>query len=181
MATRAWGNREARNAHQPSLRRKRPQPMRKSTEDFGGRWHLNTCIAAIMELVNTITGAEAAIQGGEVSDVVVADLMKNLVLLLQPFAPYLACELWEQLGHQDNLLRAAWPKFAEDLAREDEIEIPVQVNGKLRSVIRVPAEAGQEALRDAAMADEKVTASITGKQVVKVIVVPAKLVNLVVR
>ncbi len=177
----ASGKVEARTAAEQALLRKLHQTVRKITEDFGGRWHFNTCIAAIMELVNAITGAEGAIQSGEVSDAVVADLMKNLVLLLQPFAPYLACELWEQLGEPDNLLRAAWPKFDEGLAREDEIEIPVQVNGKLRSVIRVAAGAGEEALRDAAMADEKVTASITGKQVIKVIIVPAKLVNLVVR
>jgi leucyl-tRNA synthetase len=177
----AGENAKASTAAEQTLLRKLHQTIRKITEDFGGRWHFNTCIAAIMELVNTITGAEAAMQGGEVSDAVVADLLKNLVLLLQPLAPYLACELWEQLGQPDNLLRAPWPKFDESLAREDEIEIPVQVNGKLRSVIRVAAGAAEEVLRDAAMADEKVTAAITGKQVVKVILVPAKLVNLVVR
>ncbi len=177
----AKGSVESKTATEQALLRKLHQTIRKITEDFGGRWHFNTCIAAIMELVNTLTGAENALQSGEVSDAVIADLLQNLVLLLQPFAPYLACELWEQLGQPDNLLRAPWPKFDESLAREDEIEIPVQINGKLRSVIRVAADASQEVLRDAAMADEKVTAAITGKQVVKVILVPAKLVNLVVR
>jgi leucyl-tRNA synthetase len=180
-AKQAAGSIEAKTSTEQALLRKLHQTIRKITEDFGGRWHFNTCIAAIMELVNTVTGAENAIQGGEVSDAVIADLLQNLVLLLQPFAPYIACELWEQLGQPDNLLRAPWPKFDEGLAREDEIEIPVQINGKLRTVIRVAADAAQEVLRDTAMADEKVTAAITGKQVVKVILVPGKLVNLVVR
>ncbi len=180
-AKQASGSLAANTDAEQALLRKLHQTIRKITEDFGGRWHFNTSIAGIMELVNTITGSEAAIEGGEVSDLVVADLLKNLVLLLQPFAPYLACELWGQLGHTDNLLRAPWPKFSEELAREDEIEIPVQVNGKLRAVIRVAADADEETLRDAAMAQEKVAALITGKQVVKVILVPAKLVNLVVR
>jgi leucyl-tRNA synthetase len=180
-AKEATGAVAANTATEQALLRKLHQTIRKITEDFGGRWHFNTCIAAIMELVNAVTGAESAIQGGEVSDAVIVDLLKNLVLLLQPFAPYIACELWEQLGQPDNLLRAPWPKFDESLAREDEIEIPVQINGKLRAVIRVAAGAAQEVLRDTAMADEKVTAAITGKQVVKVILVPGKLVNLVVR
>uniref|UniRef100_A0A7V5CS05 Leucine--tRNA ligase n=1 Tax=Acidobacterium capsulatum TaxID=33075 RepID=A0A7V5CS05_9BACT len=180
-AKQASGAVEANSATEQALLRKLHQTIRKITEDFGGRWHFNTCIAAIMELVNSATGAEAAIQNGEVSDAVLRELLRNLVLLLAPFAPYLAFELWDQLGEQANLLRAPWPKFDEALAREDEIEIPVQINGKLRSVIRVAAEAAQDTLRDTAMADEKVAAAIEGKQVVKVIVVPAKLVNLVVR
>ncbi len=180
-ARQAGGAAEANSATEQMLLRKLHQTIRKISEDFGGRWHFNTCIAAIMELVNTATGAEAAIQNGEVSDAVLRELLRNLVLLLAPFAPYLSFELWEQLGEQENLLRAPWPSFDEALAREDEIEIPVQVNGKLRSVIRVAAEATEDTLRDTVMADEKVAASIEGKQVVKVIVVPAKLVNLVVR
>src|SRR5579875_2973003 len=163
-ARQASGAAEANSAAEQALLRKLHQTIRKITEDFGGRWHFNTCIAAIMELVNTATGAETAIQNGEVSGAVLRELLRNLVLLLAPFAPYLAFELWEQLGEQANLLRAPWPKFDEALAREDEIEIPVQINGKLRSVIRVAAEATQDTLRDAALADEKVSAAIEGRQ-----------------
>jgi leucyl-tRNA synthetase len=164
-----------------ALQRKLHQTIRKITEDFSGRWHFNTCIASIMELVNTLTAAEPAIAAGEIPDAVLADALRNLVLLLAPFAPYLSFELWEKLGEKENLLRAPWPKFDEALARENEIEVPVQVNGKLRSVVRVAADVSQEDLRDVALTDEKVQAAIAGKQIAKIIIVPAKLVNLVVK
>ncbi|MFT4112452.1 leucine--tRNA ligase [Silvibacterium sp.] len=164
-----------------AIQRKLHQTIRKITEDFAGRWHFNTCIAAIMELVNALYAAEPAIAAGEISDAVLADALGKLVLLLAPFAPYLACELWEQLGESGAILRAPWPQYDEALAREDEVEIPVQLNGKLRSVIRVAAGAPQEALRDAALADEKVKAALDGRSVAKVIIVPGKMVNLVVK
>ena len=164
-----------------ALQRKLHQTIRKITEDFQGRWHFNTCIAAIMELVNALTAAEPQIAAGEVPDAVLAGILRNLVLLLAPFAPYLACELWEQIGEKENLLRAPWPKFDEALAKEDEIEIPVQINGKLCTVIRVAAGADEDTLRDTALADEKVQARITGKELIKVIIVPGKLVNIVVK
>ena len=134
-----------------------------------------------MEFVNTLMAAEPAIAAGEVPDAVVADTLRSLILMLAPFAPYLCFELWEKIGEKENLLRAPWPKYNEALAREDEIEVPVQINGKLRSVIRVAADADQEALRDAALADEKIKAATAGKQIAKAIIVPGKLVNLVVK
>ena len=109
------------------------------------------------------------------------EVQRTLALLLAPFAPYLAHELWEMLGEKGVLLRAPWPKYDAALAKEDEIEIPVQVNGKLRGRIVVSADAPEDAVRARAQADEKISASIAGKQVVKVIVVPGKLVNIVVR
>ncbi|MBW4027927.1 MAG: leucine--tRNA ligase [Acidobacteria bacterium] len=163
------------------LLRKLHQTIRKITQDFGGRWHFNTCIAAVMEMVNTFTAADEKIASGEVPPATVAVLLENLVLLLAPFAPYIACELWQELGRQGNLLRAPWPQFDEALAKEDELEVPVQLNGKLRSVVRVAAEADQDTIRDAALADEKIKAAIEGKEVVKVIIVTGKLVNLVVK
>ncbi len=169
------------SAASQTLLRKLHQTIHKITVDFDGRWHFNTCIAAIMELVNTLAAAEPAIASGEVPDAVVADILRNLVLLLAPFAPYLAFELWEKIGGGDNLLRTPWPKYDPDLAREDEIEIPVQINGKLRALIRVAAGAEQEALRDAALGNEKILVATEGKNVAKVIIVPGKLVNLVVK
>jgi leucyl-tRNA synthetase len=100
---------------------------------------------------------------------------------MAPFAPYLAHELWEMLGERESLLHAPWPKYEPGLAREEEIEIPVQVNGKLRSRIVVSADASEEDVRQRALADEKVQSFIAGKQVVKIIIVPGKLVNIVVR
>jgi leucyl-tRNA synthetase len=89
--------------------------------------------------------------------------------------------LWEQIGERENLLRAPWPKFDEALAREDEVEIPVQVNGKLRAVVRVVAGANEDTLRNTALADEKIKAAIAEREIVKVIIVPGKLVNIVVK
>jgi leucyl-tRNA synthetase len=110
-----------------------------------------------------------------------ADTQRRLVLLLAPFAPYLAHELWEMLGEKTSLLRAPWPKFDAALAKEDEIEVPVQINAKLRGKIVVPVDTPKEQLEQLALADEKIKSLIAGKQVVKVIVVPGKLVNIVVR
>ena len=110
-----------------------------------------------------------------------AEVQRTLALLLAPFAPYLAHELWEMLGEKGSLLRAPWPKYDPALAKEDEIEIPVQINGKLRSRIVVPADAPKSVVRERALADEKINAMLAGKQIVKVIVVPGKLVNIVVR
>jgi leucyl-tRNA synthetase len=164
-----------------TLLRKLHQTIRKITADFAGRWHFNTCIAAIMELVNTLTAAEPQIVAGDVPEAVLAEILRSLTLLLAPFAPYLAFELWEQIGEQDNLLRAPWPKFDEQLAKEEQIEIPVQINGKLRAVVSVDADAGENSVRDAALADEKIAAVVAQKEVVRIIVVPRKLVNLVVK
>ena len=118
-----------------ALLRKLHQTIAKITLDFSGRWHFNTSIAAVMELVNEMTAAEPAMASGEVAAAVVAELLRSLVLLIAPFAPFLAAELWTELGQSGDVLRAPWPVSNPALAREDEMEIPVQVNGKLRSVI----------------------------------------------
>jgi leucyl-tRNA synthetase len=163
------------------LLRKLHQTIAKITLDFEGRWHFNTCIAAIMELVNEIQAADAQLSAGEVAPPVVLELLRSLVLLLAPFAPHLVAELWEELGEQGTVLRAPWPQSDPELAKEDELEIPVQINGKLVSVVRVAADADVKTIEAAALAGEKVKARIAGKTVVKLIVVPGKLVNLVVR
>jgi leucyl-tRNA synthetase len=163
------------------LLRKLHQTIAKITLDFEGRWHFNTSVAAIMELVNELVAADAQLASGEVPAPVVRELLRSLVLLIAPFAPFLAAELWEELGGEGSVLRAPWPPSNPDLAKEDEIEIPVQINGKLVHVIRVPAGSESQVLEAAALADEKVRGRIAGKTVAKIIVVPGKTVNLVVR
>jgi leucyl-tRNA synthetase len=160
------------------LQRKLHQTIKRVTDDFAGRWHFNTSIAAIMELVNELYGSESA---EPLPVALSADIQRNLVLLLAPFAPYLASELWEHLGEEPNLLRHPWPKFDPALAKEDEIEVPVQINGKIRARITVSAEAEEAHIRETALADEKIRALLEGKQVLKVIVVRGKLVNIVMR
>jgi leucyl-tRNA synthetase len=171
----------AQTAAGAALIRKLHQTIAKITEDFSGRWHFNTCIAAIMILVNEIAAAEPKMDSGEIAAVTIAEVTRALVLLLAPFAPFLAAELWEQLGEKTSLLRQPWPKADPELARESEIEVPVQVNGKLVTVTTVMADANEETIKAAALADEKVAARLAGKTVVKTIVVKGKLVNLVVK
>jgi leucyl-tRNA synthetase len=161
------------------IQRKLHQTIKRVSDDFQGRWHFNTCIAAIMEFVNELYALEGKI--AKLPGALVMDVQKNLVLLLAPFAPYLAHELWEMIGEGGSLLRAHWPKYDPALAKEEEIEIAVQVNGRLRARIIIPADATEEFVREQALADEKVKAAIAGKQIVKVVVVPAKLVNVVVK
>jgi leucyl-tRNA synthetase len=163
------------------IQRKLHQTIKRVSDDFQGRWHFNTCIAAIMELVNEIYGAQEAIATGRVPAALITDVQRNIALLLAPMAPYLAHELWEMTGETSNLLKAPWPKYDPALAAEDEIEIPVQVNGKLRGLVVVPAGASNDQVEQAALSSEKVKTAIAGKQIVKKIVVPGKLVNIVVK
>jgi leucyl-tRNA synthetase len=109
-----------------------------------------------------------------------AGAQRKFVLLLAPFAPYLAHELWEMLGEKSNLLKAPWPKFDPELAKEDEIEIPVQVNGKLRGKVVVAPGASEDEVFSKALADEKVQSFVSGKQIVKKIFT-GKLASLVVK
>jgi leucyl-tRNA synthetase len=172
------------------LERKLHQTIKRVTDDFAGRWHFNTSIAAIMELVNELYAADADISAGKISPALLADIQRKLVLLLAPFAPYLADELGGMLGmigpqgdpaRPSTVMRLIWPQYQPELAKEEELEIPVQVNGKLRALIVVPADSGEDVLRERALADDKIRASLDGKQIVKTIVVPRKMVSFVVR
>jgi leucyl-tRNA synthetase len=130
-----------------AIQRKLHQTIKRVSDDFQGRWHFNTCIAAIMELVNEIYGAEETRAAGGIPASLIADVQRNIALLLAPMAPYLAHELWEMAGEKSNLLNAPWPKYDAALAAEDEIEIPVQVNGKLRGLVVVPAGATEDQIK----------------------------------
>ena len=166
------------------IQRKLHQTIRRVSEDFGGRWHFNTSIAAIMELVNELYAYEESVQRGAEQAAPVALMahaQRNLVLMLAPFAPYMAAELWETLGESSNLLRAPWPKYDPTLAKEEEVEMAVQVNGKIRSHITVPTDAEEAQIRETALADGKIKAAIADKEVVKVLVVKGRLVNIVVK
>ena len=163
------------------LLRKLHQTIAKITLDFSGRWHFNTCIAAIMELMNAVVADEPAMDAGNVPPAAVAEVFRNLVLMLAPFAPFLAAELWEEIGGKGVVFRTAWPVADEELARESEIEVPVQANGKLVTVIKVPAESDEATVQAVALADEKLQRRIEGKTIAKIIYVPGKLMNIVVK
>ena len=158
------------------VQRKLHQILAKVTEDFETRWHFNTCIAAIMELVNVLYAEE-----GRIGAVVLSETVEKLALMLAPFAPYLAQEIWEESGREGPVFRQCWPSYDAELAKADLAEVVVQVNGKLRSRIWVPFGTPSAELEARARADEKVEPFLAGKTVVKVVVVPDKLVNIVVR
>jgi leucyl-tRNA synthetase len=158
------------------VRRKLHQTLKKITEDFETRWHFNTCISSIMELVNVLYGAER-----EISMSPMCEVIENLALMLAPFAPYLSQEIWEELGREGPVFRHAWPAFDPELAKEDLAEVVVQVNGKLRGRIHTPFGTAEAELVSQAREEEKVKPFLDGRQIVKTIAVPDKLVNFVVK
>jgi leucyl-tRNA synthetase len=176
-AEKARGAHEERSEADRKALRKLHQTIEKITGDFENRWHFNTSIAALMELMNTLEAEEAGLTAGAA-----AEVTEKLCLMLHPFAPFLSQELWStELGREGHLIRQAWPAWDAELAREEGAEIPVQVNGKLRSRIVAPFGTPKQELERMALEDEKVKPWVEGKPVVKVIVLPDKLVNIVVK
>ncbi|MBL0160430.1 MAG: leucine--tRNA ligase [Bryobacterales bacterium] len=156
--------------------RKLHQTIAKITSDFDNRWHFNTSIAALMELLNELQACEAGM-----SPAVRQECAGKLTLLLAPFAPFVAEELWATMGHAGPVFKQGWPVCDPELAREESLEIPVQINGKVRGRVNVPNGSTKEEQEQAARADDKIQSLIAGKEIVKVIVVPGKLVNIVVK
>jgi leucyl-tRNA synthetase len=159
------------------LRRLMHQTIRKVTEDMD-RLRFNTMLAALMEYTNFLAKIK---DSGNVSKKTWDEAIATLLLLLAPTAPHLTEELWEMTGHAYSIHNQAWPKWDAGLAKEDEITLVVQVNGKLRDRITVPASISEAAAKEAAQSSDKVKTFLTGKTVAQVIYVPGKLVNLVVR
>ncbi|HEY8204738.1 MAG TPA: leucine--tRNA ligase [Pyrinomonadaceae bacterium] len=165
-----------------ALRRKTHQTIARVTDDFE-KLDLNTNVAALMELSNAL--GEFNVEPASASDAdrfVAREAIEALVIMLAPFSPHIAEEMWEGLGHEGGLLKSAqWPVADPELAKQEELEIPVQVNGKLRSRVIVSPDISEADLRELALADSKVQSFIDGHKVVKVIVVPQRLVNVVVK
>ena len=166
------------NEKEKGLLRKAHQTLRRVTSDFETRWHFNSAIALVMELTNEIYGAEPL--ENTVRPEIRKEVLELLTLMLAPMTPHLSEELWEMLGHTDGLWKASWPAHNEDFAREDEVEIPVQVNGKVRGRLKISAGAKEDAVVAMAQQDAAIASHIDGKRLVKKIYVPDKLLNLVV-
>ena len=163
------------------------QTIKKVTADIDPVLHYNTAISAIMELVNEIhkvLSLKTSVSSVEPSQVsskpVIGEAIRTVVLLLAPMVPHLAEELWEKLGNNDTIFKQLWPSYDKNAIQADEIELPVQVNGRLRSRITVPAMADEETIKQKALADEKIKSALGGKPPRKMIVVPKRLVNIVV-
>jgi leucyl-tRNA synthetase len=168
----------ANSAKEKQLLRRTHQTLRRVTQDFETRWHFNSAIALIMELTNEIHALEPLDEG--VRPEVQKEVLELLTLMLAPMTPHIAAEMWEMLGHEDGQWTAAWPAFDAELARETEVEIVVQVNGRVRGKLKVAAGMAEEQIVPQAKAEAGVAAHLEGKRVVKTIFVADKLVNLVV-
>ena len=158
------------------LLRKAHQTLRRVSGDFETRWHFNSSIAQIMELTNAVYAADASVRAE-----VKKEVLEILVLMMAPITPHLAEELWEMLGHSGGLWTVNWPTFDAELAKDEEVEIVVQVLGKVRGRVKVAAGASEDEVLKLAKADAGVAAHLAGKTIVKVIFVKDKLLNLVVK
>jgi leucyl-tRNA synthetase len=169
---------EEPSAKEKALLRKAHQVLRRVTHDFETRWHFNSAVALLMELVNEIHKAEPLADGVRPEEA--RKVFELLTQMMAPMVPHLAEELWEMLGHTDETLaRAGWPEFVAELAAEEEVEIVVQINGRVKGKVSVDAGLGREELEERVMGDAKVQKMLEGLSVRKIIAVPDKLVNVV--
>ncbi len=170
---------EHASANAKNLRRATHKTIKKVTDDIEDRFHFNTAIASIMELVNALYQFEPG--KDDLDDkAALREAVEALILLISPFAPHTASELWESMGKDTVIERVSWPVFDLELIKSDEILVVVQVNGKVRDRITVPAESGDEYVKQAALSQEKVRQFLGGKEPKKVIYVKSKLINIVV-
>jgi leucyl-tRNA synthetase len=172
------GDLEGASDKERALLRKTHQTLRRVTHDFETRWHFNSAIALLMELVNVIHNQEPLSDG--VRPPVIKEVLELLTLMLAPMSPHLAEELWEMLGHSGGLMRASWPQFRAEFAAEEQVEVIIQMNGKVRGKILVDVGMDEESLVARALAEPRIKGMLNGQKIVKRIVVPDKLVNLVV-
>jgi leucyl-tRNA synthetase len=163
---------------QKSLRQKTHKTIKKVTEDIE-RFHFNTAISAIMELVNEIYVSEIKDRTDEMSRRVVCEAIETVVVLLSPFVPHFAEELWEALGNRASIIKTQWPDYDPEAVLEDEILIVIQVNGRLRDRMTLPTSYGEEEVKAWALKSERIRKLVEGKEIKRVILVPKKLVNIV--
>jgi leucyl-tRNA synthetase len=164
------------------LRRKTHETIRRVTTDVEQRIHLNTVVSALMELVNELYAFGEAIQGGTLRPHALAamrEAVEAVMIMISPFAPHTAEELWEMTGHAGGIAQTAWPSFDETAAKPEEIVVPVQVNGRLRSRLTVAADTPESELRERALADPAVRQHTDGKTIRTVVIAKGKLINVV--
>jgi leucyl-tRNA synthetase len=153
--------------------------VKKAGEDIGNRFQFNTAISAIMELVNAMYASREALCADAANATVFSSAMATVLTLLAPVTPHVCAELWEDLGHKDAMDTQPWPQWQEDALQQDVLTIALQVNGKLRGTVDVPAQADKASLEAFARQDENIMRHTAGLTIRKVIVVPGKLVNIV--
>ena len=161
------------------LRRKTHQTIRKVTIDIEDRFHFNTAISAVMELVNAVYQIKRPASDDKIALATIREALEAAVILLVPIVPHITEELWQMLGHKPLAADISWPQFDPAVASEEEMTIVVQINGKLRSRMTVAVDEDPEKIKADALADEKIISLLSGANVLKVIYVPKKLVNIV--
>ncbi|MCC8180581.1 MAG: class I tRNA ligase family protein, partial [Planctomycetes bacterium] len=159
-----------------SLRRKTHQCVKKVTDSIEGGYQFNTAIARVNELLNMLRSCR-----DKADPAVLREALEVIIICLSPMIPHFADECWSKMGHAQSVFDHHWPEFDPEAAKEDEIEIPIQVNGKVRARITVSADLGPEELEQAALADGKIKAHTEGKTIAKVVVVPGRMVNIAVK
>jgi leucyl-tRNA synthetase len=169
---------DALDSEERGLHRKTHQTIKRVTDSIETNFHFNTAISAVMELVNQISAATG--EGQNCSSAVLRESLETVLLLLFPMVPHFCEELWQNTGHQESMDSASWPRFDPDAAREDELTIVVQVNGKVRTRLQVAPDISDDQLKEMALADERVVRFMDGRTAKKIIVVQRKLVNIVV-
>jgi leucyl-tRNA synthetase len=160
-----------------ALLKKTHQTVRKVTLDIEKEYHFNTAIAAMMELVNEMNGFEPA---GDRDMQALRFSVENLLLLLCPFTPHIAEELWEMIGNKPSISMQPWPAWDEEMAADNEVELVIQINGKLRGKLMISAGLPDEQVKEMALHDSKVAEAIGQKSIKKVIVIKGRLVNIVI-
>jgi leucyl-tRNA synthetase len=168
------------NSGERALHRKTHQTLRKVSVDIESDFHFNTAISAVMELINTLFSLTGEENNEPLHQAVITEAVQSTLLLLYPMVPHFCEELWEMTGHATALATASWPSFDADAAREEELTVVLQINGKVRSRLQVSPEISDDELKEKALADERVKQFTADKPIRKVIVVKKKLVNIVI-
>lgn len=171
---------QALTGHSEALFRKTHQTIKRVTDDIDRRFHFNTAVSAVMELVNTIQSVLPGLLSESTGRPVLRSALEAVVILLSPIVPHLAEELWEALGHSGSVMEVVWPGYLEEAIQEDEVLMVIQVNGKVRGKMHVSVDTDEDKVKEIALADQRIVARVAGRPVRKVIVVPNKLVNVVV-
>jgi leucyl-tRNA synthetase len=166
-------------AKEKALVRKTHQTLKRVTNDFESRWHFNTSVALVMELINELHEQEPL--DVDISPVILKRVLQVLVLMMSPMTPHIAEELWQKLGGEGGISRAKWPRYREDLTREEQFEVIIQINGRLRGKILVDDSMTEDETRERALNDPRIKVLIDGKPMAKIVVVPKKLVNIVLK
>ncbi len=164
-----------------TLRKKTHQTVKRVTTDIEDRFHFNTAISAVMELVNTLYQTPKPDKNDTKAFSVVRETVEDIILLLSPIVPHITEELWEMIGGKQQICNTPWPSFEEAVAAEEEITIVIQVNGKVRSRMEISASESDEKIKEIALQDERVRQFIGDRQIIKEIYVPKRLVNIVIK